>query len=352
MTTRTDAIDDALDRLAAYDYLDGAGFACHGPMGAEAISSLGFDGEVTTWVDAYAAAHAPVEAPPPVDRIDPSDDRSWRSALGDFARVSDWRTLFDRQLREQPWPAVLARWVPRLVSGYGGGLTHGLLRTAHAVRAMPPDGNPSDLLLGELAKGLASWSAWYRPLPGQPHLDGELSLGDAVQRVPRPREPWSAVEAGMLSRVADLEPFADAVEALGPPSRTEEALSDLSATFCSAIVAHTDAMPIGLVHTVTPVAAARTLLDVVPAMSSDAVYARLWQVDAALLAGFAPTPRPLGHLSGARVTDPAELAANAVAHGDAHVVKFTEACLREYAIRPDPIYLLAAADLHVRVPAA
>lgn len=351
MTTRTDAIDDALDRLAAYDYLDGVGLACHGPMGAEAISSLGLDGEVATWVDTYAAAHPPVDAPPPVDRIDPSDDRSWRSALGDFARVSDWRALFDRQLREQPWRSVVAQWIPRLVSGYGGGLTHGLLRTAHAVRAMPPGSNPSDLLLGELAKGLASWSAWYRPLPGQPHLDGGLSLGDAVRAVPRPRPPWSALEAGMLSRISELEPFADAVEALGPPSSTEEALSDLSATFCSALVAHTDAMPIGLVHTVTPVAAMRTLLDVVPTLSAAAVYARAWQVNAALLAGFAPTQRPLGD-PGGELADPAELAAQAVAHGDAHVVKFTEACLREHAIRPDPAYLVAAADLHARVPVA
>lgn len=351
MTTRTDAIDDALDRLAAYDYLDGVGLACHGPMGAEAISSLGFDDEVAAWVDTYAATHPPVDAPPPADPIDPSDDRSWRSALGDFARVSDWRLLFDRELREQPWRSVVAQWVPRLLSGHGGGLTHGLLRTAHAVRAIPAGGNPSDLVLGELARGLASWSAWYRPLPGQPHLDGELSLGDAVRAVPRPRPPWSALEAGMLSRISELEPFADAVEALGPPSSPDEALSDLTSTFCSAFVAHTDGMPIGLVHTVTPVAAARTLLDVVPALSTQAVYARSWQVSAALLAGFAPTPRPLTD-PGDAPTDPAELAARAVAHGDAHVVKFTEACLREHAIRPDPIYLAAAADLQARVPAA
>jgi hypothetical protein len=155
----------------------------------------------------------------------------------------------------------------------------------------------------------------------------------------------------MLSRISELEPFADAVEALGPPTSTDGALSDLSATFCSAIVAHTDAMPIGLVHTVTPVAAVRSLLDVVPTLSADAVYARAWQVNAALLAGFAPTPRPLGD-PGGELVDPAELAAQAVAHGDAHVVKFTEACLREHAFRPDPIYLVAAADLQARVPAA
>jgi hypothetical protein len=41
---------------------------------------------------------------------------------------------------------------------------------------------------------------------------------------------------------------------------------------------------------------------------------------------------------------PGELIAR-VEHKDPHVVKFTEACLRENAIRPDPAYLLAAQHL-------
>jgi hypothetical protein len=349
MTTRTDAIHEALDRLVRYEYLDGEGFACHGPMAAEALSSLGFDDHVATWIDAYVATHTPIDAPPTNERIDPCDDRSWRSALGDFARVSDWRSLFAHQLQDRPWRAVVEQWVPRLMSGYGGGLTHGLLRTAHAVRAVPDD-HPSELLLGELAKGLASWAAWYRPLPGEPHLDGDLPLADAVQHLPRPRIPWSPIEAGMLSRVSELDDFADVVEALAPPT-VGEALSDLSRTFTAAFVVHRDAMPIGLVHTVTPVAAFRTLLAVVPSLSIDAVYARVWQVNAALLAGFTRTPQRMSDVHLEHVPDAVELAARAAEHPDPHVVKFTEACLREHAHRPDPVYLAAADDLVARVPA-
>jgi hypothetical protein len=347
MTTRSDAINDALERLTGYHYVDGQGFAVHGPMAAEALSCLGFDEHVASWIDRYVSTHAIIEPPPRRETIDPADDRSWRYALGDFSRVTDWNDMFERELRAHPWHEVLRAWVPRLVTGYGGGLTHGLLRTAHAARAIPVEGSPSDLMLGEMAKGLASWAGWYRTLPGEPHLRGALSLEDAVERVPRPREAWSPVEAGTLSRFGELEQFADAVEALRAPDDVGEALSDLSATFCRKLVGHREAFPIGLVHTVTPVAVTRTLLALVPELSTERVYARLWQVDAALLAGFT---RQTSSESGADVLhretpSTQELAARAATHPEPHVVKFTEACLREYARRADPVYLIAADDL-------
>jgi hypothetical protein len=44
-----------------------------------------------------------------------------------------------------------------------------------------------------------------------------------------------------------------------------------------------------------------------------------------------------------------ELAAAAAATLDAHAIKFTEACLREYALNPSPVYLVAAADATERL---
>jgi hypothetical protein len=351
MTTRLDTLNEALERLVDYRYLDGQGLACHAPMAAEAISSLGYDERVGAWVDTYVATHPPIDAPPAADTVDPDDEHSWRSALGDFSRVSDWTAMFDRQLRDRPWKTVLERWVPRFISGYGGGLTHGLLRTAHAVRALPTDGAPSDLMLGELAKGLASWAGWYRPLPGEPHLHGSLSLDTAIGRVPHPRDEWSAMEAGTFARMGELVDFPDVVEALGPPDNPERALSDLSARFCRVLLEHQEAMPIGLVHTVTPIAAVRTLIAHVPTISTDAVYARLWHVNAALIAGFTrPTPGGAVALWHDETPSPSDLGARAVEHPDPHVVKFTEACLQEHALRPDPVYLHAAANLLARIP--
>ena len=47
--------------------------------------------------------------------------------------------------------------------------------------------------------------------------------------------------------------------------------------------------------------------------------------------------------------DEAELIDRAVAAGGAHSIKFTEACLREYSLNPNPVYLLAAQDAAERV---
>ena len=39
-----------------------------------------------------------------------------------------------------------------------------------------------------------------------------------------------------------------------------------------------------------------------------------------------------------------ELTDRAIATGDEHSIKFTEACFREYALNPKPVYILAAMD--------
>lgn len=354
-TTRADALEEALERLDGYAYVDGAGFACHGPMGAEAVSSLGFDAAVGGWVDAYTAAHPPIEAPPAVEPIDPHHEASWRSALGDFSRVSDWAELFRRELGEHPWPSVLGTWAPRLLPGYGGGLTHGLLRVAHGVRALPSEGPPSARAQEELARGLAAWAGWFTRLPGRPRRRGALSLDQAIAGMPRPAEPWSPIEAGTFARMDELAGFPAAVEALAPPADLDGALSDLTAAFCRVLVAHPQVPQQGLVHAVTPVAAVRSLLPFLPPAAVETVVALTWQVGAAVVSGFVPAPEATGvpaeRLDQREVPPAAELAARAVEHRDPHVVKFAEACLREHARRPDPVYLLAADALHRRTPA-
>lgn len=159
------------------------------------------------------------------------------------------------------------------------------------------------------------------------------------------------MEAGTFTRISELDDFPATIEALGTPDGLDGALSDLSSTFCRLLVEHEDAMPIGLVHTVTPIAAMRTLLARVPAISTDAVYARLWQVNAALVAGFTFAPPRRPPATGVdRAPSPTELAARAADHPDPHVVKFTEACLREHTLQPDPVYLIAANHLIARLP--
>jgi Questin oxidase-like len=352
MMTRADALDDALERFAGWGYLDVPGFAFHGPMGAEVLSTLGHDELVGSWVEAYKARYQPLEVPPRTEPLDAYDESSWQRALGDASRVADWADMFERELQGAAWQDVLRRWVPVLLSGYGGGLTHGLLRVAHAVRAFPVDGTGSGLLVEELAKGLASWAAAFKMLPGQPQLRGPLSLDEAVLQLPRPHDEWSLIEAGSFARMGEVHDFPAAIEALRAPNAVDDALSDLSATFCRTMLASPEVFAVPLVHTVTPIAAARSLVPLLPELPLDVIYARLWQVSAAIVTAFTPPPAPERFATWEPTDVPtiSEVVARALEHQDVHALKFTEACAREYALRPDPVYLLAAQHVLTRLP--
>lgn len=347
---RADALDDALDRLADYRFLDGPGLAVHAPMAAEALTNLGLADEVPRWVDAYVAAQAPLPAPPTKEPIDPRDPTSWRPALGDPSRLTDWNQVFDRLLAESPWPSVVSQWADRLIDGYAGAFTHGLLRTAHAVRALERRTAPSPAALRELATGLAFWAGTFKRLPGRPELTGRRSLPEAIATIPRPTEPWTAEEAGLMLRLDELVGFPDAVSALAPPGPLAAPLSDLTLAFARFMAANPQAPAVGINHAITPVVAARTLVPYLPTHSTADLYARLWQVGAAIVAGFTPAG---ASVDGAIDTDPpapGDLVDQVVGHPDPHAVKLTEACLREHADHPDPAYLLAAQHLIATMP--
>jgi hypothetical protein len=159
----------------------------------------------------------------------------------------------------------------------------------------------------------------------------------------------------MFTRLDELDGFTAAVEALGPPEADPQALSDLTAAFCRMLLASPRVFPQGPVHMVTPTAAVRTLLPYLPGVSVRAVYAQLWHVAAAIACGFldptSPVETPPPEDEPPTLPTPADLAARAAEHGDPHAVKFTEACLRENDLRPDPVYLLAARHVLDHTPA-
>ena len=84
--------------------------------------------------------------------------------------------FFCRQLAEAPWPAVLAEWVQRLIPGVMAAGTHGLIRTAHAVRALDDAETPLRLeelaaaigVLGRLLSGTTGRPPPRRLLPHRP----------------------------------------------------------------------------------------------------------------------------------------------------------------------------------------
>src|SRR5215472_1957020 len=69
---------------------------------------------------------------------------------------------------------------------------------------------------------------------------------------------------------------------------------------------------------------------------------------AAIYAWYSTTPPATLDLT-PPTEDPETLIDRAVAAGGAHTIKFTEVCLREYALHPKPVYLVAARDAAERV---
>src|SRR5262249_46577570 len=55
---------------------------------------------------------------------------------GDYGRVRDWLAYFAEEIDRCGWQRAVATWVPRLVPGMFAALTHGLIRTAHALRTV------------------------------------------------------------------------------------------------------------------------------------------------------------------------------------------------------------------------
>src|SRR5262245_43446873 len=163
-----DALDEALVRLHRSEPRIKQGMSTHAPMAVEALCALGHADRVAAWMDDYRGPVLEIPVPSaPIARD------GWRAALGPrpgastweaaMARFGDWRELFVAEMSESPWQDVLDRWAGRLAPGLCGAATHGVIRTAHAVRALARRDTPARR--AELARGLGYWAAAYQELP-------------------------------------------------------------------------------------------------------------------------------------------------------------------------------------------
>jgi hypothetical protein len=345
-----DPLDAALDDLSAYGPDLANGFTSHAPMVSEALDALGRADAVRPWLERYRPALTP--RPRPTEPIAPD---AWRAALGREERTADWMALLSAELAAAPWRTVLARWLARLAPAYCTNALHGPLRVAHAARALGRRETPQRLR--ELGDALGAWAANHQTLP-VPALrrNGGLAPGDAIEAVPFQPPGERGFRGSIVSALAGLAGFAPFVPVIDwidvtPPH--ERVVTELTRAFARVFLANASD-PLGAIvfaHGVTGAAALRSLLPLVDADAAHALLRHAWQAGAALQASLG-REKPA---AGAPLRPPPSrdaLVAAAVRHGDDHAIKLTEACLREYAIEPDPIYPSAAAHALAALPEA
>ena len=335
MTSET--LDGALERFASRGPEFGPGLSNHGPMAAEALVALGRADAVEAWSEWYAR-----RLEDPLPRSSPIPRDGWREALGDIRRAGDWTQFFVRELGEHPWQGVLDEWVARLAPGMIAGATHGILRTAHAVRSL--DRGENRQRLRELADGLAYWAARYQPLPSSNGVaNGTSGVPDALRRVER--MDAGASRRGLIFEVVrsiDSATFAPVIAYLDTSVAVDAFVSDATRTFVRQYLANAQASAIAFVHTVTAPSALRILAPHLAPSTTRSAMRYAWQACAAIYAAYGGGDSPV--IEDASPLDRPDLIDRAVAARDEHAIKFTEACLREYACTPDPAFLLAADD--------
>jgi hypothetical protein len=334
-------LDEAYQRLHTTGPEWGGNLSNHGPMTAEVLVRRGHEDRVPAWLDAYIGRLD--ELPAARERI---TEQNWHEALSDFGRVGDWVEYFGHLVRERPWHEVLATWWPRLLPGIVAGATHGVIRVGHAVRTLT-GGDESPQAVAELAHGLGSWAARYLPVPGAGGLTGNLDAAGAIAGVPRiPAQ--ESVLASRFGQLGELDAFPGAVAALRPAADPDDArrrLEDLITAATLKYRTHGHGSPVLLVHTATAPNAVLNTLPVLPRDLWAPSLAAAWAASAAIISTYAPiagAPREILP-EPAQDGDPvAEILDRAAAHGDEHVIKFTDTAAEAFARTADPNLLAAA----------
>ncbi|MGH7642537.1 MAG: questin oxidase family protein [Candidatus Dormibacteria bacterium] len=340
---QADALDESLECFADRGPEFDGGLSNHGPMVVDALVRLGKGPAALPWAVEYRQRLA--EAP--TSRW-PIDGNGWPEALGDMHRAGDWVAFFEHQLTDSDYHQVAGLWAPRLLPGLMAAATHGAIRTFHAVRSLGE--HSSELRIHELARALGYWAASYRPLPGDPRPLGRSAVQSAAMRLSA-MAPKSLAPGRITDRMqclGETPEFASIVAEIAPASDIEVGFSVLTEIGARAYLSNASHAAIALVHAVTAPAAVRGLLPLLTPPEQHLALAYAWQAVAGLIATHAPAGVPREVV--APLPQKRDVIINqAVASGDAHAIKLTEAALREDGLISRPAYLLAAADAVVRL---
>lgn len=336
-----DLLDAALTRLQTTDVEFAGGLSNHGPMAAEALEALGHADQIAPFLAQYQARLAPMPA------AEPLRGERWRDALGRLEDRAALVAAFEARLRRDEPEAVLADAAPLLAPGIVAAAFHGLLRTAHALRAWQR--RPSEARRIELAHGLGYWAARYQSLPGEPGRRAQRGFGphEALARVPFVPEHLRR-DGLILDRfdvLRDRNDFIEVVESFDPGARTpDQSLDELASAAARLYLAtSSERSRFVYLHGVTSTVALRSLVPALAPETQRSLVAHQFAALAAVHATHGEVSNALTRPWVAPELEPSALGARAAMSAHDHTIKLVEACLREHRRTGRPEFLAAAA---------
>ena len=348
MTKRQyELLDPALEPLRALGPLLKNGFVNHAPMVAEALVAMGQDGRAKSWVEANLGNILPAN-----DSAAPLDPTELEGAVGDPRRQDAWRSFFHHRLASGPWEPVLDQWADRLAPGLFAAAAHGLIRVGHGVRALRVEDTP--LRRRELAEGLALWAGPYQPLvthrvAGRPTFSPKEALA-RVPLVPLAHRRNDGAITTALEQLPHAQGFAAVISLIDAEGDVSALAYDIASEFAQVFLyrVHTPLTAIVFTHAITAVAAILNIAPIVKEVTTRKLVSYGWQTAAGLHSAYSESPAP-----GPRVLPPEapnEIAARAAQHGDDHVIKLSEACLRFHEATENERFLMVPAHARAMLP--
>jgi hypothetical protein len=239
--------------------------------------------------------------------------------------------------------------------GLFAGAAHGLLRVAHAVRALEASDTPTRRR--ELGLGLAYWAARHQELPGVPGRNAEPGFGPdacfaAAAVVPAAqRRPGLFFDAvGSLHGTDAGDAFVDVVERFDAESESPDALVHVLCRIAAENYLANPQARIAYVHCLTAPSALRLLAPFLDDTLRRRAIGLALQASLALhVVSSGGSPPAVAPEVLRLAEDEAEIRYRAACSLEEHAIKFVEACLREDAIRPAPVFRLAAADAAIHL---
>ncbi len=339
---RRAALDDGLQAIGNAAPLMENGFFDHGPMAIEALDALGLGSEIAGFIARHLDSGKLIKARAATRPIAPE---CWQEALGDGERYSDWVILLTTELDASSWQTLAGCWVPRLTSGATTAALHGLIRTAHAVRALKRRKTPQRL--AELVRALASWASLYGepPWPAITGAGRKSPRATFQQLTPAPqdqRAPQGSISVG-LRHALHAPHFSEDLDQADFSSPIDDLINTLVITLADAFLknARTPYTAIVWCHAITATVSVRRLQSVLSEVEARALLMRVFEAACAMKAAFTGLhgdTDPGKDVADANYT----LALLAALTGDDHAIKLTDALLEAHSGLGEERLLLAA----------